>query len=82
LWQSNFFDSLGMLYTCVTKYLGFGRFEEGTVMALAATGCPTYAAKFRELIHLKSDGQFSINLDFVSYNTHGLIRPFIQENFY
>jgi carbamoyltransferase len=76
LWQSNFFDSLGMLYTCVTKYLGFGRFEEGTVMALAATGCPTYAAKFRELIHLKSDGQFSINLDFVSYNTHGLIRPF------
>ena len=76
LWQSNFFDSLGMLYTCVTKYLGFGRFEEGTVMALAATGCPTYAAKFRELIHLKSGGQFSINLDFVSYNTHGLIRPF------
>jgi len=76
LWQSNFFDSLGMLYACVTKYLGFGRFEEGTVMALAATGCPTYAAKFRELIHLKSDGQFSINLDFVSYNTHGLIRPF------
>jgi carbamoyltransferase len=76
LWQSDFFDSLGMLYTCVTKYLGFGRFEEGTVMALAATGCPTYAAKFRELIHLKSDGQFSINLDFVSYNTHGLIRPF------
>ena len=76
LWQSNFFDSLGMLYTCVTKYLGFGRFEEGTVMALAATGCPTYAAKFRELIHLKSDGQLSINLDFVSYNTHGLIRPF------
>jgi carbamoyltransferase len=45
-------------------------------MALAATGCPTYAAKFRELIHLKSDGQFSINLDFVNYNTHGLIRPF------
>ena len=76
LWQSDFFDSLGMLYTCVTKYLGFGHFEEGTVMALAATGCPTYAAKFRELIHLKSDGQFSINLDFVSYNTHGLIRPF------
>jgi len=58
LWQSNFFDSLGMLYTCVTKYLGFGRFEEGTVMALAATGCPTYAAKFRELIHLKSDVNF------------------------
>jgi carbamoyltransferase len=76
LWQSDFFDSLGMLYTCVTTYLGFRRFEEGTVMALAATGCPTYAAKFRELVHLKSDGQFSINLDFISYHTHGLNRPF------
>jgi predicted NodU family carbamoyl transferase len=35
-----------MLYTCVTQYLGFRLFEEGTVMALAATGGPTYAAKF------------------------------------
>jgi carbamoyltransferase len=76
LWQSDFFDSLGMLYTCVTEYLGFRVFEEGTVMALAATGGPTYAAKFRELVHLKPDGRFSINWDFVSYNIHGLNKPF------
>jgi carbamoyltransferase len=36
--QNQFFDSLGMLYTAVTEHLGFKRFEEGTVMALAATG--------------------------------------------
>ena len=76
LWQSDFFDSLGMLYTSVTEYLGFRVFEEGTVMALAATGGPTYAAKFRELVHLKPDGRFSINWDFVSYNIHGLNKPF------
>src|SRR5262249_56893055 len=37
---------------------------------------PIYAAKFRELIHLRSNGQFSINSDFISYHTHGLNRPF------
>jgi carbamoyltransferase len=79
LWRSNFFDSLGMFYTCVTQYLGFKLFEEGTVMALAATGGPTYAAKFRELVDLKTDGQFSISRDYISYNIYGLNRPFTKK---
>ena len=45
--QSHIFNSLGMLYTAVTEHLGFKYFEEGTVMALAATGDKTYAKKFR-----------------------------------
>jgi carbamoyltransferase len=81
LWQSDFFDSLGMLYSCVTEYLGFRVFEEGTVMALAATGGPTYAAKFRELVKLMPDGRFSINWDFISYNIHGLNKPFKKKFF-
>jgi carbamoyltransferase len=81
LWQSDFFDSLGMLYSCVTEYLGFRVFEEGTVMALAATGGPTYAAKFRELVELTPDGRFSINWDFISYNIHGLNKPFKKKFF-
>ena len=77
LWQSEFFDSIGMLYTAVTEHLGFkGVSEEGTVMALAAAGGSTYAKKFRELIHLQPDGRFSINRDFISYDTHGLNKPF------
>ena len=76
LWQSEFFDSLGMLYTAVTTHLGFKLFEEGTVMALAGAGSPTYAKKFRELVHLQPDGRFSINRDFISYDTHGLNKPF------
>ena len=75
-WRSEFFDSLGMLYTAVTQHLGFKRFEEGTVMALAATGGPTYVKQFAELVRLRSDGQFSINRDFINYDTHGLNKPF------
>ena len=78
LWQSEFFDSLGILYSAVTMHLGFKLFEEGTVMALAAAGGPTYEEQFRELIHLLPDGRFSVNRDFVSYDTHGLNKPFKQ----
>ncbi|MDX2309081.1 MAG: carbamoyltransferase C-terminal domain-containing protein [Hyphomicrobium sp.] len=76
IWQSHFFDSLGMLYTCVTEYLGFKVFEEGTVMALAACGGTTYDARFRDLITLLPDGQFRINRDYASFDTHGLVKPF------
>jgi carbamoyltransferase len=75
-WQSEFFDSLGMLYTCVTEYLGFKVFEEGTVMALAACGGPKYITKFKDLVKLEDDGNFRINRDYISFDTHGLRRPF------
>src|SRR6478752_6957459 len=77
--QTQIFDSLGMLYTAVTRHLGFGLFEEGTVMALAATGEKTYEKKFRELVCFKPDGEFSIRRDFISYDTHGLKRPFKRQ---
>jgi carbamoyltransferase len=76
IWQSGFFDSLGMLYTSVTEHLGFRVSQEGTVMALAAAGAPTYVNQFRDLVHLKPDGRFSINRGFISYDTHGLNKPF------
>ncbi len=76
LWHGEVFDSLGFLYKAGTAYLGFNTFEEGTVMALAGTGGPTYAKKFRELVHLKPDGRFSINKDLSSFHTHGLKKPF------
>ena len=69
-------DSLGFLYMAVTAYLGFKPFTEGTVMALAGTGGPSYANKFRELVRLEPEGRFSINRDLISYNTHGVKKPF------
>ncbi|MEM1370858.1 MAG: carbamoyltransferase N-terminal domain-containing protein, partial [Pseudomonadota bacterium] len=74
-----FFDSLGMLYTCATNHLGFKTFEEGTVMALAAMGEPSRVEEMRQLVHLDPDGGFTINRDFISYDTHGLIKPFTQK---
>jgi carbamoyltransferase len=78
VWQSDFFDSLGMLYTATTQHLGFKLFQEGTVMALAATGGPTYTNKFAELLSLEDDGQVRVNRDYINYDTHGLNRPFKQ----
>lgn len=76
LWMSEVYDSLGFLYTAVTAYLGFKPFAEGTVMALAGTGKPTYADKFSELVRLEPEGRFSINRDLISYDTHGIKKPF------
>ena len=76
LWQDDFFDSLGMLYSCVTEHLGFKVFEEGTVMALAACGGPTYLDRFRDVVRLLDRGRIAINRDYISYDTHGFVRPF------
>ncbi len=45
-------------------------------MALAACGGPTYVDRFRDLIQLLPNGQFRINRDYISFDTHGLVRPF------
>jgi len=78
-WRGSFFDSLGMLYTLVTYHLGFGPFEEGTVMALAACGGDTYAAKFRDLVHLEKGGRFSLNRDYLRHDRYGQVRPFTRQ---
>ena len=79
LWQLGFFDSLGALYTSMTMHLGFKPFEEGTVMALAACGGPTYRDKAKALIHLHEGGRFSLNRDYIAVDTHGLYRPFTRK---
>jgi carbamoyltransferase len=74
--QLGFFDSLGAFYSGVTMHLGFKLFEEGTVMALAACGGPTYVNRFRRLIALGENGSFRFDPEYVSFHTHGLVRPF------
>lgn len=80
-WSDPMFDSLGMLYTCVSEHIGFPFFQEGTVMALAAMGSPTYKEKFKDLVRLKPGGRIEINKAYIKYPTHGLIEPF-KQNFY
>jgi carbamoyltransferase len=75
-WRGSFFDSLGMLYSLVTYHLGFGPFEEGTVMALAACGSDTYVTRFKELVHLQKEGQFALNREYLRHDRYGQIKPF------
>ncbi len=78
-WRGSFFDSLGMLYSLVTYHLGFAPFEEGTVMALAACGGDTYAARFKDLVRLEKGGQFSLNPDYLRHDRYGQIHPFTRK---
>jgi len=62
-------DSLGLLYTAVTTYLGFEALEgEGKIMGLAAYGKPVYLDRFREMVSVKEDGSFKINQAFFGFN--------------
>ena len=53
LGQGYYSNSIGRLYSAVCMFLGFlGGEKEGTVMALAAYGNPTYLDKFREILQV------------------------------
>jgi carbamoyltransferase len=75
-WHGRFFDSLGMIYTLITRYLGFQLFEEGTVMALAACGDTTFTDDMRKVVRLEPAGCFSINMDYFNHDKYGMLRPF------
>jgi carbamoyltransferase len=68
--EIRFPDSLGMLYSTFTAYLGFPVNEgEYKVMGLAAFGKPVMLDAVRQLIQPTSDGAFQLNLDFFEFHT-------------
>lgn len=69
--EINFPDSLGLLYSAFTYFLGFKvNSDEYKVMGLAPYGDPKYSKLIREnLIDIKEDGSFKLNQDFFSYAT-------------
>jgi carbamoyltransferase len=79
LWSNSFLESLGILYTMTTLHLGFGLFEEGTVMALAACGGDTYVEAFRDLVHLGEDGRYAFDWSYFDYPRYGMLRPFSRK---
>ncbi|TAM38514.1 hypothetical protein EPN54_04180, partial [bacterium] len=69
LQEMRFPDSLGLLYTAVTTYLGFEALEgEGKVMGLAGYGKPVYLDKFKQMIKVHPDTSFSIDQGFFGFN--------------
>ncbi|MBU4210705.1 carbamoyltransferase [Patescibacteria group bacterium] len=67
--QINFPHSLGLFYSTMTAYLGF-RVNNGEykVMGLAAYGeANVYREKISKLINLESDGGYSLDMKYFSY---------------
>ena len=69
--EINFPHSLGLLYAAFTYYTGFKvNSGEYKVMGLAPYGAPRYAQLiYDNLIDLKGDGSFRLNLDYFNYCT-------------
>ena len=69
--EIHFPHSLGLLYSAFTYYTGFKvNSGEYKLMGLAPYGEPRYARQIREqLIDVKEDGSFRLNLDYFNYCT-------------
>lgn len=65
--------SLGLLYTAITQYLGFENYgDEFKVMGLAPYGEPTRVQPLRELVRLRNDGTFELELNFFRHWNEGV----------
>lgn len=66
--EINFPDSLGLLYSTFTAFLGFRVNEdEYKVMGMAAYGKPVFKNRIYELIDVKDDGSFKLNLKYFKF---------------
>jgi len=68
--EIRFPDSLGLLYSAATYFLGFKvNSAEYKVMGLAPYGEPKYVDLIRDnLIDIKDDGSFKINMNYFAYD--------------
>lgn len=67
--ELHFPHSLGLLYSALTYFVGF-RVNSGEykLMGLAPYGAPIYRERMlRELVELKDDGSFRLNLEYFAY---------------
>ncbi len=61
--------SLGIFYQALTQYLGFPRYgDEFKVMGLAPYGLPSFIGAMREIVRLKADGGYALNLDYFRHH--------------
>ena len=71
--QVNFPHSLGLFYTALTQYLGFPKYgDEYKVMGLSAYGRPVYLEEMEEIVRLKQNGRFELNLDYFVHHSEGV----------
>ena len=69
----HFPHSLGIFYSAITQFLGFNHFgDEYKVMGLAAHGKPAYIARMRELVPVRCDGIFKLNLKYFRHHLNNV----------
>ena len=67
--QVHYPHSLGVFYSAITDYLGFQRAsDEYKVMGLASYGEPEYYDAFRELVRIRPDGHYDIDLSWTAWH--------------
>ena len=67
--EIRFPHSLGLLYSAFTYYLGFKvNSAEYKVMGLAPYGEPKYVDQVKQLIDIKDDGSFTMDMSYFSYH--------------
>lgn len=67
--EMKFPHSIGLLYSAITSYLGFRVNDaEWKVMGLAPYGEPKYVDKFLDIVDIKEDGSFRLNMKYFSYH--------------
>ena len=62
--------SLGIFYQAMTQWLGFSNYgDEYKVMGLAPYGDLKYLDKMKDIVHLKEDGTFELNLKYFRHHS-------------
>jgi carbamoyltransferase len=68
--EVQFPNSIGLLYSTITNYIGFEvNGGEYKVMGLAPYGRARYVDEIRRLITLKEGGQFELNMEFFDFHS-------------
>jgi carbamoyltransferase len=80
VYENQFLDSLGILYSSVTKHLGFRTlYDEGKVMALAGYGEDSLVEEFGRIVRLLPDGQYRLDFSYLNFHHSGEWRPFSRK---
>jgi carbamoyltransferase len=65
--------SMGLLYTACTQFIGFPYYgDEYKVMGLAPLGDPEYLDALREIVSLRKEGRFELDVDYFVHDSKGV----------
>lgn len=71
--------SLGAFYTAITQYLGFPNYgDEYKVMGLAPYGKPRFLEEMRQIVRLRDDGTYRLDLRYFRHATEDLPHQWSQ----